>query len=348
MVVNHNGGERVLRALAALTHQRHPLTEIVVVDNASTDGSVAQIRARFPSVRIVMPGGNAGLATARNLGLQTARTPLVLLVDHDIYVEDDALAAMVRAYAAWRPTVVCPRIRLVPERDIIQMEGASTHFVGTMILRHGYQRVDATSARPAYVDGCAGACMLVDRARVLAAGGFDQLIFFYFEDLEFSLRLGIAGHRFFCEPGAEVYHERAAGTPGLSFRGAGPYPTQRAYLTMRNRLLAILIHYRLRTLLVLAPALALYEAASLITAVRKGWLGAWAGAWLWQLRNVGAIISRRRRSQQMRILADKELLRGGPPPLAPGFLTTPVERRLFLLVSRVINGYWSAARHWIG
>ncbi len=347
VVVNCNGGERVLRALDALTRQRHPLSEILVVDNASTDDSASRIRAGFPLVRIAMLDRNAGLAAARNLGLESVRTPLVLLVDHDIYVGDAAVEAMARAYAEEQPTVVCPRIRLLPEADVVQFEGAATHFVGTMILRNGYQAVDATPARPSWVDGCPGACMLVDRARVLAAGGFDPLFFFYLEDLEFSLRLRGRGHRFFCAAGAEVFHERAAGTPGLSYRGAGPYPVRRAYLTMRHRLLTVLIHYRLRTLLVLLPALGLYEIASALTAARRGWLGAWARAWLWQLRNLDIIAVRRRRSQRARTVPDRDLLQGGPPPLAPGFLRTPAERRLFALVSRAINGYWSLARRWI-
>jgi hypothetical protein len=47
------------------------------------------------------------------------------------------------------------------------------------------------------------------------------------------------------------------------------------------------------------------------------------------------------------MVPDRDLLHGGPPPLAPGFLRTPAERRLFALLSRAINGYWSVARHWI-
>jgi hypothetical protein len=116
---------------------------------------------------------------------------------------------------------------------------------------------------------------------------------------------------------------------------------------MRHRLLAVLIHYRLRTLLVLLPALALYEVASALAALRRGWLSAWARAWLWQFQNLGTILARRRRWRRARMVPDRDLLHGGPPPLAPGFLRTPAERRLFALLSRAINGYWSVARHWI-
>ena len=348
VVVNHDGGERVLRVVAALVGQRHPLAEVVVVDNQSSDGSPAQIRRQFPSVRVLDVGGNLGLSVARNIGLNSVDTPLILLLDHDVYVEDGTIGAMVEAWCAERPAVVCPRIRLIPERDIVQADGAAVHFLGTMILRHGYQPVATTLPRRSDVGGCIGACLLVDRAKVLTAGGFDELYFFYFEDLEFSLRLRAMGHRLVCEPHAEVLHERGAGTPGLSFRGAGAYPLRRARLTMRNRLLTMLIHYRLRTLLLLLPALLLYEIATLAMALRRGWLRPWAEAWWWQIENGRVIAARRRRIQGLRREPDRNLLVGGRLPLAPGVMDSPLERRLIGLLSWIFDGYWSLARSWIG
>jgi GT2 family glycosyltransferase len=346
-VVNHDGGDRVLRVVEALLRQRYPLAEVVVVDNQSNDGSPQRIRTQYPGVRVLDMGANRGLSVARNAGLRSVDTPLTLLVDHDVYVEDGAIAAMVEAYGDQRPAVICPRIRLIPERDVVQAEGAAVHFLGTMILRHAYQSVATTVARQSLVGGCIGACLLVDRARILAAGGFDELYFFYFEDLEFSLRLRAMGHQFLCEPHAEVFHERGTGTPGLSFRGAGTYPIRRAHLTMRNRLLTIFIHYRLRTLLLLLPVLMLYEVATLAVAVRKGWVRPWARAWLWQFRNGRAIALRRRRMRGLRREPDRNLLVGGEVPLAPGMVESPLERWLVTLLSRILGGYWWLARSWI-
>jgi GT2 family glycosyltransferase len=275
-------------------------------------------------------------------------TTLAFLIDHDIYVEERCIEFMVRALIAEQPAVVCPRIRLLPESDIVQVEGAALHFLGTLILRHAYQPVECTPAAAGYVDGSTGGCMLVQRQRIIDAGGFDELFFFYFEDLEFSLRLRARGLRFWCEPAAEVFHEPAAGTPGLSFRGKGQYPPRRAYLTMRNRLLTILIHYRMRTLLVLMPVLLLYEIAAVVAALRKQCASQWLRAWLWQFRNLRTIVARRRRSQSIRIIDDRELLVGGELPLAPGFLVSRLEARLLRWFSNVANAYWSLARNWIG
>jgi GT2 family glycosyltransferase len=347
VVVNYNGGERILRVLGALQRQRFPLAEVVVVDNASSDGSPARIRRDFPGTRIVALADNEGLSVARNVGLHELGTTLALLLDHDVYVEKDCVEKLVRAWQREHPTVVVPRVRLLPESDVVQADGAALHFLGTMILRNGHQPVDHVPALAGLVNGCIGACMLLDRQRVILAGGFDELFFFYFEDLEFSMRLRERGHRFWFEPSALVYHERAEGTPDLSFRGRGRYPPRRAYFTMRNRLLSMLIHYRLRTLLLLSPVLSLYELASFFVACKKGWPAQWWRAWSWQLSHLPTIVARRRQMQRLRRVEDRELLVGGPPPLAPAFLESPTDVKLHAWFSRLVNGYWDHARNWI-
>ena len=136
----------------------------------------------------------------------------------------------------------------------------------------------------------------------------------------------LRGERFWCESAAEVFHERADGTPGLSFRGQVSYPKRRAYLTMRNRLLTVFIHYRWRTLLVLLPVLLLYELASFVESARMGWIRQWGQAWSWQFRNLGILAARRRAARASRVLADRDVLTGGMPPLAPGLVNSRLER----------------------
>jgi len=347
-VVNFNGGDRVLRVLRALQMQGAALSDIVVVDNGSDDGSVARIREQFPTVRLAALETNVGLSQARNIGLRMLRTTLALLVDHDIYLGAASVERMVEAYLENRPVVVCPRIRLVPERHIVQADGASLHFLGTLSLRNAYRDVPQEPRSSGFVDGAIGACLLLDRAKVIAAGGFDELFFFYFEDLEFALRLRLRGERFWCETAAEVFHERAAGTPGLSFRGQGSYPTRRAYFTMRNRLITIFVHYRWRTLLLLLPVLLMYELASLVEAARKGWLRPWALAWSWQFRHREVLAARRRAARAGRVLADRDVLTGGMPPLAPGLVESRWEELLLAVFSTTVNGYWRIIRRWIG
>lgn len=340
LAINFNSGDRITRVIDALAEQDFRFAQVLVVDNASHDGSAKAVLKRYPEVDLLPMGSNVGLSVARNTGLADITAPFVLMLDHDIYVQPGAVELMLDAMLAQNASVVCPRIRLLPETDIVQADGAAVHFVGTLVLCHAYQSQVVTPVRSGPAQGCIGACMLLAREKVFAAGGFESMMFFYFEDLEFSLRMRSLGHHIWCVADAEVLHERGAGTPGLSFRGAGAYPKRRAYFSMRHRLLTIFLHYRLRTLLVLAPALGVYELASLAVSIGMGSPGTWARAWFWQLRNWQAIVRRRRWIQQNRVRDDRELLTGGELPLATGFLTSRVQKLLVHGLGRGLDAYW--------
>ena len=348
VVVNFNGGESTLRCLQAIGNQSCPPATILVVDNGSEDGSPGQIRQRFPGVQLIEFGENRGLPAARNAGLARLETDLALLVDNDVYLEPDCLEQMLLTYREDGPAVICPRIRLIPQRDIVQADGAEVHFLGNMILRHAYQPIGETDSRRSTVGGCIGACYLFERRVAIAAGGFDELMFFYLEDLEFAIRLRSSGQKFICEPAAQAFHERGEGTVGLSFRGRGEYPLRRVYLQTRHRLITMLVHYRVRTLLLLLPALALYEAASVAFAVLRGWLGPWCKAWWWVLTNPGEVLKRRRMVQARRRVNDRSLLVGGPIPLSPRLIQSSLLAGAVRCLSALLNFYWRITRRLIG
>jgi len=288
-------------------------------------------------------GANRGLPAARNAGLAAARGELVLLVDADVYVTAGALDQLCRAQAALAAAVVCPRVVFFPDGDRVQCDGAAPHFIGTLRLL-GADAPHGPAPAAGEVAGCIGACMLLERRRVLEAGGFNETFFFYFEDLEFSLRLRLLGHVIACAPGAVVLHDRGEGTKGLSWRGHGRYPARRAYLTMRNRLLTLATCYRWSTLALLAPALLLYEIATLALALRRGWIGSWLCAWGWLARNAGSVRRQRQRVQAGRRLPDRAVLGGGPLPLADGLLGSTAARAAAGVLSLVLDRYWRLVR----
>ena len=347
-VVNFNGGDRIIKCIQALLRQSLHLDEIIVVDNGSTDSSIREIKEKFPEVRMIELGTNRGLPAARNIGLKHAKTELVVSLDSDIYVSEDCLELLLQTYLTDCPAVVCPRIILYSRDTTVQCDGGDIHFVGTLSLRHGYQMVDDLPKRVSEVGGCVGACLLMDRERVLAAGGFDETYFFYFEDLEFSLRMRSFGYALFCNPNAIVYHDPRSGIPELSFRGTGTYPVRRAYLTMRHRLLTIFIHYKIQTILVLMPVLVLYELASFAVSLGRGWIAQWFRAWIWQVLNIRNILKKRRFVQINRVRRDRELLAGGPVPIAPGFIRSRLSGIAVRTLSAALNAYWSCAKYWIG
>ncbi len=185
--------------------------------------------------------------------------------------------------------------------------------------------------------------MLVERRVIEAAGGFDESFFFYLEDLEFSLRLRILGHRILCEPAAVAFHDRGRGS-ALAFRGEGAYPRERAYLLMRNRLRILATHFAPGTLFTLLPTLLAYEAASLVLSLLHGWGREWSAAWTWLFRHRRELAARRRWIQARRRLPDRALLVDGPLPIAPGLLKSALQRRLVELLGLLAAGNWWLAR----
>lgn len=348
VVVNHDGGEQILQCLRHLQAQQPPLEELIVIDSGSTDGSPDAIRQTISAARVVELEGNLGPSVARNRGLREAKTPFVLLVDDDVYLAPDCARLLMERLRAASAVVAVPRLLLYPETELIQLDGGDVHFVGTMVLRNARAKPASVRSRACSIGAFSTSCVLVDRAAVLDAGGVDEAFFIYLEDMELGLRLRSFGHRLVFQPAAIAQHDRGAGTPDLSYRDEGAYPRRRAFLTMRNRLQVICLHYRVRTILVLAPALALYELATFVFAIRRGWFGAWFAAWRWQLTHARDLARRRRVIQTRRRLDDGELLIGGPLPLAAGVLRSPIERRVVAALTAILDGYWRVVRRPLG
>ncbi len=346
VVVNYNGGSKVVRVIEALVANAPEISEIIVADNGSTDDSVEAIRSRFPHVDILELGANLGLPNARNAGLARAKSHYVLLLDADIYVTPGCSQAMLDAAERYGAAVVCPRIVLVPDGSIVQCDGAAPHFVGTLALLNADVERCPPLVPAGPVGGLIGAAMLLDRRVVLSSGGFNELYFFYFEDLEFSLRMRLLGHEIARAPAAIVEHERGQGTIGLSFRGKGSYPARRAYFGMRNRLLTIALCYSRRSLLLLAPALVAYELATIAFAVSRGFIREWWAGWSWLFANRKEILRQRHALQQRRARPDRELFTATPLPLAAGVFEGKWLRRVIGIFDSGLTAYWRLVERW--
>ena len=343
VVVNYNGGERLMSCIASIRDHAPSVSEIILVDNGSQDGSPERIAEAFPAIVVLRLHDNPGPASARNHGMKAALNRHVLLVDADTQVTPGAVDELVAAQRDTGAAIVCPRLVFAPENTTIQCDGACPHYLGTLVLNNASAKPDkGKAAHP--VDGLISTFLLVDRDAALSAGGFNETFFFYFEDLEFGLRMRLLGHSIVCATRAIVLHDRGAGYSGLSFRGSGNYPTRRAYLSMRNRLLTIAICFHWRTILVLAPAFLLYECATFGLALMRGWVLQWAKGWGWIIANRRQVGRMRREVQSRRRLPDRAVLHGSPLPLADGLFTSRLASTFIKLLSGTFAAYWRIAR----
>lgn len=220
VVVNYNGRvhlENCLRSLAAAP----PATphEIVAVDNASTDGSVAAVRAQWPAVRVIEQPTNAGFASANNAGIRATRGDLVLLLNNDAIAPPGAIDALVaRLLANPAAAVAGPRL--------VNGEGCAELSFGPMISPFGELRqkivmalherrvgpvsswVERATRREQFVDWVSGACLLVYRDAAERAGLLDERYFLYTEDVDFCASIRAQGRRILFTPASEIVHLR--------------------------------------------------------------------------------------------------------------------------------------------
>ena len=340
-IVNYNGARDLQDCIASVRSQTVACSEILVVDNASSDGSADLAAAE--GLRVLRLPVNGGPGSARNAALVAASTPLVLLVDNDVLLERDCLETLAGALRSREGIRVCQaRTIFDARRDLVQCDGGYLHFLGAMILLNGHRTVSEVGRETQEVDSFITTAVLVERASALAIGGFDEDFFWAWEDHDFALRTRIAGGRCLGVGSAVAYHR--GGTADLSLRPGGSYTARRFFLQCRNRWLVVLKAYPLRTLLVLLPAFALFEMLSFAYALRRGFAGEYLRALGWVLRHAGGI---RRKRAGIRALARvdvRRLLRGGPYPFHPSLLSSHVQRRLAGALDAVLGLYWTMVR----
>jgi len=203
VVVNWNGAAYLG---ACLDSARGAGRELIVVDNASRDGSAALVRQAHPDVRLLENRENLGFARAANRGLAAARGGHVLFLNPDARANDAAIDAA-RTVLDQRPDV---GLVGVAQRDA---DGALTPtvepFFSLWELRRPWtRRVRAPEGPgPVEIDWCHGAFLLGRRADLVALGGFDEAYFLYAEDMDLCFRVHASGRSVVYLPQVSIVHE---------------------------------------------------------------------------------------------------------------------------------------------
>lgn len=220
IIVNFNGRAHLEKCLASLAAAPPAVQhDITVVDNASTDDSVAFVRHFFPSVAVIAQDRNAGFAAANNAGIRATAGDLVLLLNNDTIVPSGSIDVLVRALAA-HPDAGAAGPRLIdgngtPELSFGRMISPFTE-LRQKVLMALYERqvpavsrwVDRETRREQYVDWVSGACLLVHRRDAEQAGLLDERYFIYTEDVDFCAAIRALGRKVLFTPAGDIVHLR--------------------------------------------------------------------------------------------------------------------------------------------
>lgn len=226
IIVSYNTRQLLADCLASLVAAEEPAggLELIVVDNASRDGSQEMVRRQYPQVCLLALDENLGFSAANNRGTAVARGEYVLFLNSDTVVAPDALCKPV-AYLRRHPQVGALTVRLIyanGQRDPDNHRGFPTpwnavcHFSGLSKLfphnprYNGYFQSYADFNQSHTVDVIAGSYMLMPRTVIDELGGWDETYFFYGEDIDFCYRINQAGYQIVYYPHVVVLHYKGA------------------------------------------------------------------------------------------------------------------------------------------
>lgn len=293
IIVNYNG-EQVLRdCLQSVFGSAYKPLEVIVVDNASRDRSVALMRQEFPAVKIVVSSQNVGFAGGNNLGVAEATGEFIVLLNNDTVVDAAWIEPMLEL--AREPNVGAVSAKVITDgvpSEYYEMNG-SINFLGYNIMR----QFDDLS-RVFYAGGAA-----VMFRRGIAEKPFLDEYFLYAEDLYFSWKLRLEGYDIRMAQRSVVRHKGSATTKRESSAFA-------AFYQERNRLLTCLLLYETPTLIRLLPYIVLdFLAKVAFSLVGKG-KPFWgiARGYYWILKNIAWIKKQRDIIARARRIPDRAIM----------------------------------------
>jgi len=216
IIPNWNGLGLLRPCLDSLRAQTLCEFEIIVVDNASSDGSVEAVHAEYPEVRVLALDTNGGYTGGCNAGIEAARGDVLVMLNNDTEVDPAWLAELVGALDR-HPDAgsVASRMMIYRERDTIHSAGDRYSRDGTPNSRGVWQAYGPPYDREAYVFGGCGGAVGYRREMIERIGAFDARFFMYLEDVDLSWRAQLAGYRCIYCPTAIVYHHLSATGGGV-------------------------------------------------------------------------------------------------------------------------------------
>lgn len=271
VIVNYNVRDLLIDAIDSVVEASHDLeTEIIVVDNASTDGAVELLDREYPAVITVRLEKNIGFGRANNVGIERSRGRYILLLNPDTVVEEETLREMIRFMEAHPAAGVATSKILRPDgtlepaalRGFPSPWSAFSRIVGLSRLfprsrlfgRYNQTWRDPEQRQP--VEAISGCFMFYRGAVLRELGGFDPDFFMYGEDLDLCRRTGLAGWEIWYNPGTSIVHIKGESTRRSSLDSIRMfYDAMEIFATKhfrRQRLLLPLLRFGIRLRLSLA------------------------------------------------------------------------------------------------
>ena len=301
IVVAYENGAELARCVDAL---RSDGVDTVVVNNGPP--------LELDGVHLLQGHGNIGFGAGCNLGAAATDADVLVFLNPDTVARPGAVDALARALEDESVGVVQARLRLLDEPELLNSSGNVLHVSG-LAWPGGYREPAKSLADLREIAYASGAACAIRSEVFRRLGGFTEELFLYQEDLELCWRARLAGLRIVATPAADVLHDYVFERPDR----------RKEYYLERNRLVFLLTAYSWRLLALLAPVLLAAELGIVLLAARQGWLREKVLGWRWLAAHASWLAGRRRETQGLRSVDDRELVPYLTPTLDPRMLNLP-------------------------
>lgn len=217
VIPNWNGKRFLVTCLDSLRRQTYSNLAVIIVDNASSDGSQGLIRDAYPEVRLIELAENQGFTGACNIGIEAAKSEIVALLNNDTEADERWADELVAAFAA-RPEVgiVASKMLLFDQRERFHTAGDYFTIDGRAGNRGAWELDAGQYDRGEFVFSACGGAAGYRRSMLADIGALDDDFFFLLEDADLGWRAQLAGYKVWYAPGAIVYHHLSASGGGVT------------------------------------------------------------------------------------------------------------------------------------
>ena len=312
ITINYNGLKYLKNLYDSFFKLDYPNLELIMVDNASTDGSYDFVKVHYPNVRLVQNSQNFMFARGNNEGIKIAQGEIIGLINNDVEVSADFLHPIVQAFREMPELAACqPKVRDLTQPELFEYAGAA----GGFIDRYGYpfmrgrlfftvEEDRGQYDKPLEIFWSTGACFFFRRSVIDEIGLLDEDFVMHMEEIDLCWRMHLRGHKIFCIPAALVWH-KGGGT-------LAPDNPRKTYWNFRNNIFLLVKNSGIANLFRFLIFRLFLDFTALVREMLLGKIkNSWSiiKAYLWLLLHLPLLIRKRQKSQNQRKVTDQEIFR---------------------------------------
>lgn len=306
IIINWNGGSILKDCLESLNKLDYKNFEILLIDNASTDGSVDDLKYSNLKIKVIKNSENVGFAPANNQGIKLAKGKYVLLLNNDTKVKKDLLDVLVSKMETDESIgAVQPKIFLMDKEGYLDNAGSFITKIG--FLHHwGFNKADSKEFdNEKEIFSAKGACMLIRKSVIDNVGLFDKDYVSYFEESDFCHRIWLSGKKVIYYPKTYIYHK-------LGFTIKRQNVLKLNYHYYKNRICSLIKNLSPINLVIILPVHLFISlgiaSAFLLRGSFQNFLIIMRAIW-WNFVNISTTLKKRKNVQKLRQVGDGEIFR---------------------------------------